>query len=356
MSANKAPRLKRNSRQDMADSVRSLAMMLSVQHGELTPLQTLSMQYAGTKLGKAYDNVAYEVTEGTPFAEALAAEEHFPDIVRRTVTVGARTGDVAGHLTQAADLLDEQIDTSGKVRSALLEPAIIGSAVIIFFAAMVVFALPRMVEVFTSMGAETPPLTRLALLIAQVGQFLVPALAAIAAGTLVWWHRAGRHNVKVRLALDRFMLRLPGVGALQREAALAASMRVLATMSHLGVPEREALEAAAAASPNRVIAELLRDHGDAITRGDTTFPEISDGKYIPFAVSSVLKAASTSGALGTGLDHIAATFRRSAHLRADNLATVLGPMANLVVGATFAAVVLIVYLPMYSMFQALSAF
>lgn len=352
----KARRMRRASKQDVADSIRSLAMMLTVQRGELTPVRTLASQYDGTKLGAAYARVAERIGEGVPFAEALATEDVFPAVVRRLVVVGARTGNPGPHLTKAADLLDETLEISSKVRSALLEPAILGVGVLIFFSAMITWAVPQMIDVFSSTGATVPTLSKIALAIANVMQVALPILGAVALGVWGWWWKSGRHRDALRARLDSWTLRLPIVGPLKRDAALANCLAVLAALVELGISERDALNTAAEGCDNRAVGAHLRQHAREITAGNMSFSDIADGRLIPLPVGAVLEAAASSGYLSVGLTHVADTYRRSSRTKSDNLSTALGPAANIVVGSLFAGAVIIIYVPMYSMFTAMTAF
>lgn len=352
----KSRRLKRVSRQDVADSIRSLAMMLTVQRGELTPVVTLSQQYEGTKLGGAYGRIAELLGEGVPFAQAFAQQEIFPPVARRLVLVGADTGTPGQHLTKAADLIDESLDTSSKVRSALLEPAILGVGVLVFFIAMVTWAVPQMVEMFAATGAPLPALSKFALQLSSVLQVVIPVLAVMLFGVFVWWRRVGRHNERLRTRLDAWVLRLPVVGPLKREAALANSLSVLAALATLGISEREALLTAAKGCDNRAIGAHFVAHADELTAGRAQFSDVADGVFVPLAVGTVLSAAATSGHLDTGLEHVADSYRRTSRTKADNLSTALGPAANIIVGSLFAGAVIVIYVPMYSLFGSMTAF
>lgn len=348
-------RLKRTSKQDVADSVRSLAMMLSVQAGELVPLTTLADQYAGTRLGAAYQQVADDVAAGTPFATALARQEVFPPVVTRLVGVGARAGDTVPYLTKAADLLDEGLETTGKVKSALLEPALLGVGVAVFFVAMVTWAVPQMVDVFAQTGAQLPALTVLAMQVSKVAQLVVPLLAVAALSAWVWWRKVGRRNAAARAAADGFVLKVPVIGRLKRDAALANSLAVLAALTELGIGERDALLTAADGCDNQALARHLRRHADKVVAGASTFADLSDGILVPLPVGAVLSAAGNAGRLPVGLAHVAAVYRQTARRKADNLSTALSPVANIVVGALFAGAVIVVYVPMYSLFSAMTA-
>lgn len=352
----KRRRVRRVKKQDVADSIRSLAMMLTVQRGELLPVLTLADQYAGTKIGAAYERVGQRIQEGVPFAVAFGEEDTFPAVARRLVGVGARTGSAGPHLRKAADLLDESLDTAAKVRSALLEPTVLGVGIVIFFIAMVTWAVPQMVEVFASMGAELPALSQLALTISGILQIVIPAVVISGLVAWVWWRKVGRKSEPLRARLDRALLRIPLLGSLRRDAAIANSMSVLEALIGLGIPERDALITAADGSDNRAYGALLREHAQALTAGEVRFADLADGDLFPLAVGNVLEAAASSGSLAVGLEHIADVYRRSASVKANNLSTAIGPAANVVVGALFFGAVLVVYLPMYSMFTAVTSF
>lgn len=348
---------KNNKKGEIAEAVRSLGMMLATSRGETLPLETLSKQYAGTELGVAFGRMYEGVQSGsTTLAQAFRDEQKiFPQIVGDLVFVGSRSGNTAGNLEKAADILESGHDLTQKIRSALVQPAVLLAMIIAFLYAVILFVLPVFKDMFASFGRPLPPLSQAIMAAGSGIAWGGGAIALLVIAWVVYYRVWGSKNPALRIRIGRFQLRLPVVGAVLRSQKLTQVFSVLSGLLSVGMSERDALEVAADASGNWAVRDLITQHMEKMDRGVSAFADIADGVIIPFQAGFMLRNGFDSGAEVKALEDLTRVYQRDASKRADNLTQALEPIANGLVGIIFFFVIVATYLPVYDLFSGLTA-
>lgn len=347
---------KNNKIDEVSDAVRSLGLMLSTAKGETVPLLTLSQQFHGTELGLAFGRIYQQVMAGSrSMAEAFRDEgKLFPRIVADLLFVGARSGTESQNLQKASDIIDEGQDLLQKIKSALMQPAILLGVIIAFLYAVILFVLPVFNQMFKSFGKPLPPLSKA---IIAAGNYLIWGGGAIAIVIVLWllyYHFVGKKKLGLRVFLGRLQLRLPVLGRVFRAQMLTQMFSILSGLLSVGMNEREALLTAAEASSNAAVKFHLQEHVKSMDSGQVAFSDLADGFIIPLQAGYMLKNGFDSGAEIKAMEGLTTQFRRDANKRAENLTRSLEPIANGLVGVIFVFVIVATYLPVYDMFLGLT--
>lgn len=342
---------------EVAEAVRSLGMMLATSRGETLPLATLSQQYAGTNLGAAFTRMYADVQSGAKsLAQTFRDEQKiFPQIVGDLVYVGARSGATAANLEKAADILESGHDLTQKIRSALMQPLILLVMIIAFLYGVILFVLPVFAGMFASFGRPLPPLSQAIMAAGNGIAWGGAVIAALVIGWVVYYRNWGKNNPALRIRIGRFQLGLPVIGKVLRSQKLTQIFSVLSGLLSVGMSERDALEVAADASGNWAVRDHLERHIIEMDRGASNFADVADGFLIPLQAGFMLRNGFDAGAEVKALEDLTRVYQRDAAKRADNLTQALEPIANGLVGAIFAFVIIATYLPVYDLFSGLTA-
>src|SRR3546814_614582 len=159
----------------------------------------------------------------------------------------------------SSDLLDTVLDTiatykerieslKGKIKKALFYPAGVIAVAIGVSALLLIFVVPQFEELFKGFGADLPAFTQLLVdasrFITANGFYIVVAIA----GAIFAFIQALKRSRPFAQAIDRFMLKLPVIGQILHQSAIARFARTLALTFKAGVPLVEALETCAGAT------------------------------------------------------------------------------------------------------------
>lgn len=341
---------------EVAESIRILSLMLETARGETRPLATLAEQYKGTELGNAFARMYQLVASGQKsFAESMREEDKiFPAIVADLLHVGAQSGTEAQNLAKGADIMLEGQDLKQKIKSAITQPIILFTVIILFLYAVILFVLPVFADMFATMGRPLPPMSQAVI---DAGQYLI--WFGIIAGTIlaIWftYYRFwGRFNEKVRLKLGKLAIKIPILGIVLQSQKLVQTFSILGGLLEVGMSDREALRTAAEASSNAAYKYHLLAHIRQMDNGTADFASVADGMLIPLSAGFIMRNGFDSGSEVHALNNLTDFYRREAARRTENLTEALQPIANGAVGLIMVLVIVSTYLPIYDMFLGLT--
>ena len=108
----------------------------------LSALEIVGKTSGNKVVEAAIDKVRANVREGETIADPLAKSGVFPSMVTRMVSVGEQSGELEKMLSKIADFYDEQVDTSVKGLTSLIEPLIIAFLGIVIGGIVIAMFLP----------------------------------------------------------------------------------------------------------------------------------------------------------------------------------------------------------------------
>lgn len=294
-----------------------------------------------------------DVATGAPLAEALGRHpEAFDRLYRALVAVGEHTGTLETMLARIAVYQETAAATRRKLRKAMTYPLLVVFAAVAVAGVLLTQVVPQFQTVFAAAGAELPALTRAVIRASDLVQawwwalLLAPLAVAVAAAV------AQRRSRRWRRLGHRLALKLPVLGAVLADAAVARFARTLATALGAGVPLVEALASVTAAVGNLVYMEALDGVRTAVAEGLPLHSALSGGDLFPNVVVQMVAVGEEAGRLEEMLGRAADQFETLVDETVDNLATLLEPLLLAVLGVLVGGLVLAMYLPVFQLGQA----
>jgi type IV pilus assembly protein PilC len=196
------------------------------------------------------------------------------------------------------------------------------------------------------MDAELPVATRI--LVGITGQLkrLLPlaALAVTTLGLALWrW----RLTPEGRRLTDRWILVLPWVGTLISGYLFSRFARTLAMMQAGGIPMIPSLETTLATVGNAYLDGKLRTAIPRVAAGNTLADALNRSGVSPPFLVELVSVGESSGSLGEMLGHIADLYDAEMDTRIAALAAAIEPVIMIGMGLVVAAIVVIMYLPIF---------
>jgi len=329
---------------------RQLALLLESGTDIVTSLELLQTQSSNNTLKRVLGEVVSDLRSGSRLSAALDKYPRiFPPIYRRSLSVGEQTGGLETVLRQVADYMEREVTTAKGVKNALRYPAIVSIVAVIVIGVLVTFVLPAFMDLYRTLGAELPLLTRM--LIATVdglrsyGVYLVVA-AVIAIGLVFAYVKTptGMYN------WHRLLLRLPLVGRVVHLNELARCCRSMSLLFRAGLPLPEIMSLVIQSSTNKVMAEALSDVRQNMLKGEgLSRPMAKNELFMPMMVQMV-RVGEETGNLDVTLLSVAQSYETEAEDKAHSLVGLIQPAVTLVVGLVVAFIALSLLSAMYSVY------
>jgi type IV pilus assembly protein PilC len=246
------------------------------------------------------------VIDGMSLADAMSkSPETFPRVYVAMVEAGETGGFLDVVLAQIADFQAREKEMRGKVMTALMYPIILlflALAVLVF---LMVFFIPRFKKIFAGFNATLPMITEI---IVGISDFLRSYGLFIAAGLIVAILMARSWFVSPagRRAWERIMLKLPLVGPLVAQFAMARFSRMLGTLLGAGVPLINGLNVARRSIGNQVLVDAVSNSIERVKEGKALGPSLGDCRELfSGATLEMISVAEESGRLDQELVRIA---------------------------------------------------
>lgn len=336
--ASTASRGGRLSRQEVAETVRELAVMLAAGQDLDAALRFLE-EGAGRRARPVLRDVRAAVRDGSSLADALA--RHPRSFARGDLGI-VRAGEASGRLAEAlerlAELLERQLRLAATVQSALIYPALLMVAAVVSVALILGGVLPQFAELFAQSGAQLPDSTRLLIAAGDiVAAWWMPALLVLLLGFLL--ARTALRWPPLRRRADLLLLRLPAIGVLARELLAARVTRTLGTLLANGVPLVAALAILRDGTANLAARDAIERAGAIAREGGGLAAALGAEGILPARSIHLLSLGEEHGQLGAMALSAAAMHEERSQRAVQRLVSLLVPAITVVMGLLVALIV-----------------
>src|SRR3989338_4777573 len=213
------------------------------------------------------ERVLSDVEGGSSLGAAL--EKH-PKVFSPVFIALVRAGEGGGILDKVferlADNLESQREFESKVKGALIYPVIVVIGMVVVSAVMMIFVVPKLLSLFADFQAQLPLPTRVLIAVSNfTSQYWVLILILlVGVGFFARWFfrtHLGRER------LDRWKLKLPVFGPLQRQIILTEMTRTLGLLAGAGVYILESLRIVSGVVNNVLIKKALDKSSVQVEQG-----------------------------------------------------------------------------------------
>lgn len=313
----------------------------------LRSLELLENQATNQALTLVIRDVKEHVADGSRLYDALRKHPRvFNDLVTSMVRAGEEGGFLEDVLKRVAAFTDHQEDLKGKVVGAMVYPAFLGTFGSIIVAVLLVKFVPKFEPIFARMKEQDAlPWATTALLtmsdFAQKYWLLAVALLVAAGWGLNYWISTEEGRLKV----DRFRLKMIGLGRIVRSLAIARFCRILGTLLKNGVPILQSLKIAKDATGNVVLSRAIESASDNISAGKSLAKPLGASRIFPQEIVEMISVGEEANNLEEVLVDIADNLERRTNRELDMAVRLLEPLMLLLMAAVVLFVVIALLLP-----------
>ena len=340
----------RISSKDIAVFSRQLATMLKSGVPLVTSFQIISGGQKNPRMQTMVDKIRADVESGSSLYEALS---EFPVQFDELYTNLIKAGESAGVLDTILDDIathKERIESiKGKIRKAMYYPAAVITVAIIVTSILLIFVIPQFEAIFQNFGADLPAFTKM---IVGASRFmksngLYILLTFIA--TVVAFIMVKKRSTKCAHCLDRVSLRIPIIGGILEQAAIARFCRTLAITFAAGVPLVDALDIVDGATGNTVFDNAAARIRENVAVGHSLQLSMQQTNVFPNMVIQMAAIGEEAGSLDEMLIKVAEAYEEEVSNAVDALSSLLEPLIIVFVGVIVGAMVIAMYLPIFKM-------
>jgi type IV pilus assembly protein PilC len=211
------------------------------------------------------------------------------------------------------------------------------------------FVVPQFQSLFQGFGADLPAMTRGVISLSQwFESYWYLIFGAIFAAGYGLYHARLRSPAFAHW-IDKTVLKIPVMGTILQQAAIARFARTLSITFAAGLPLIEALKSVGGATGNILYAEATTKIGEEVSSGQQLFVAMENTKLFPSMVIQMVAIGEESGALEQMLSKVADFYEEAVDNAVDALSSLLEPMIMAVLGVLVGGLVIAMYLPIFKL-------
>ncbi|MDE2088914.1 MAG: type II secretion system F family protein [Gammaproteobacteria bacterium] len=335
---------------DIAIFSRQLATMITAGVPLVQGLDIIGRGHENPKVQELILSLKNDVEGGTSLTESLSKHPlYFDALFCNLVRAGEHAGVLETLLHKIATYKEKTEAIKGKIKKALFYPTAVIIVAFIVTAILLIFVVPEFQNLFSSFGANLPAFTLMVIGLSKVFQDYWWAIFGGLILVVVGFMQAKKRSPRFNEIFDRFLLKIPVIGAILTKATIARYARTLSTMFAAGVPLVEALESVAGATGNIVYSNAVIQMRDNVSTGQQLQLAMRQTGLFPNMVTQMVAIGEEAGSLDEMLSKVADFYEAEVDNAVDALSSLLEPLIMVILGVIVGGLVIAMYLPIFKL-------
>lgn len=328
---------------------RQLATLINAGLPLAQSLRTLGEQTQNKRLISIINGILSDVEGGSALANAFSKyPEVFNDVYIALIAAGEASGTLDQALERIADQQEKDAELLGKVRGAMIYPAIVLVVIVGVIAFMLFTIVPQIEHLYKDLGKSLPLVTQVMVTLSDFSLrfwwLLILILIAI-----VYFSRRYIETDAGRKTLDGLKLNVPVVGPLFRKLYMARFTRTGQTLMATGVPMLEMLRISARAVNNVVVSAAIMRAADKVKGGKALSASLKNEKVVLSLVPQMIGIGEQSGGIDKMMGKAATYFENEIDNAVRSISTAIEPVLMVVLAIVAGFMVLAILLPVYGL-------
>lgn len=336
---------------DLALFTRQLATLVRAGLPLEESLLAVSQQTEKPRVQGIIIGVRSRVMEGHTLADGLSEFPRvFPEIYRATVSAGEQSGHLDAILERLADYTENREAIRQKILGAMLYPIVLTIMCFGIVSGLMVYVVPKVVDVFETSKAQLPLATRILIAVSDFFRgYLIYLLIGIVLA--VFGFRQWLKNPNNRRRFHRLLLSLPLVGKLSRGFNTARFTRTFSILSGSSVPVLDALRISGEVVTNLPMRDAVIEASQRVREGAPIGRSLGQSKLFPPMTIHLISSGESSGELDSMLERSAVSQERELDGLLTALVGLLGPLMIVTMGLFVMGIVFAMLLPIFELNQ-----
>ena len=344
--------LERVSGKDLMIFTRQFATLLSAKIPLSESLRTLEKQTKHPILKNTAFEIISDVDAGLSLSQSLGK---YSNIFSPFYVNLIRSAEITGRMEEAAnylaDYLEKEVAITGKVKNALIYPAVVVLLFLVVVGVMAAVVLPQIEPIFLEAGVNIPTYTKVILVF---GKFIAAwwwATILVLLGAFILIADYFR-TPEGRGVMDEIILRTPIFGSILKQLYVARFAESVSILIKGGIPISQTLEISSVTVGSTIYRDLLHQVAEDVRRGELLSQSLGKNEeFFPPLVAQMVAIGESTGRLEELLGRISSFYTREVDSLLGNLVELIQPALMLVIGVLVGGLFASILVPIYNLAQ-----
>ncbi len=302
---------------------------------------------------KILDGVFYDLSVGKSFSEALEKQgDAFPRLLINMIKTAEMTGELPETLDDMEEYYTESEATRKAMVSAMMYPVIIFIVAIAVGLFIMLYVVPRFVEIYESMDqAQIPGITLFVLWLSDFLSnyaILIGIVVIVILIIIIYLYR----NVKsVRSSLQWFAMHIPAVGNVIIYNEVTMFTKTFASLLAHNVFITDTMDILSKVSNNEIYKQMINNAITNISKGGKVSEAFKDQWAFPIPAYEMIVTGEKTGQLPEMMEKVAAYYQDLHKNAVSRIKTFIEPVMIILLTVMVGVIVLSIVVPMFNMYS-----
>ena len=303
---------------------------------------------------KSILNQLYEdINAGTDFSTALAKHpKQFDQMYVNIVKAGEASGNLEKAMGSLAVYMEKTENMHQTIKSAMMYPKFVLSFTVVIVFVILWKIIPVFQTLFSSLGGQLPAPTQLLVDGSEIIQNHFFLLFGIIAA--IWYGIKMAFKLKsVNNNWEKFIISVPLFGELVRQIIVSRVTSTLALLLSSGTSMLQSIEISAKVANNYIYEGALKQCGIDVSNGIELSVAFKKANRFDDVLIQLIETGEETGKIDDLMKKIAEYYDAEVALKIKGFSSLMEPLLIVIMGAVIGSIVVAIYLPIFTMGQAL---
>lgn len=337
---------------ELAFCCRQLSAMLTSGLTLVKAIDILVKEQPNEKARGIWQDIYENVQKGESFSSTLEAHSgSFPEFMISMIAAGESSGSLDVVMQRMATHYNDENKLHNVIKGAMTYPIILAVLCVVIVIFLFTFIMPTFIDMYED-PSKMPALTKV---LAAISDFLKTKwyILVILVVAAFFGIRYALKVPKIRLKIDRMIIKGPGFGPLVTKIYTGRFARTLSSLYSSGIPMVECLERASAVLGNMYVDEKFEEVVDEVKQGETLSAAITRTEIFEPMFCSVVYVGEESGALDSILEKTSEYYEEESQSAVQRLCGMIEPAMLIFMAVIIGLVVAGVYPALYGSFESI---
>ena len=320
-------------------------------------LKILSRQFRNKSYKRIFEGLIYDLTMGDNFSDALSKQgEAFPKLLINMVKASEMTGELPEALDDMADYYTETDKTRKQMVTAMMYPTIIFVVAIGVITFILLFVIPKFVQIYESMdNAEIPAFTLAILGLSEFMQdnalWIFIAIVILCLMFSYLYKTVKDFKRIVQLAV----MKMPVFGNVVIYNEVTMFTKTFSSLLSHNVFITDSMDILNRLTNNEIYKSLILDTITNLARGEKISSAFKDHWAFPIPAYEMIVTGERTGQLAEMMAKVSSYYQEMHRNAVTRIKTFVEPVLIVILTVVVGIIVLAIVIPMFSMYSAIQA-
>lgn len=318
-------------------------------------IRILGKQYKSKKYQRLFTALMYDLTTGDNFSDALEKQgDAFPNLLINMVRASEMTGELPESLDEMADYYTRADAVRKQMITALMYPSIVFVIAIAVMTFIMIYVIPKFVELYTSMdGLQIPAFTLAIVNISDYLQKNILYIFGIIIAVLLLFMYLYKNIKPFRATVQWVVMHMPVFGNVMIFNEVTMFTKTFSSLLKHNVFITDSMQILSKITNNEIYKMLILDTITNLARGEKISESFKDQWAFPVAAYEMIVTGEKTGQLAEMMDKVSKYYQELHANAVTRIKTFIEPIMILLLTGCTGVIVIAVIIPMFSLYDQL---